>query len=140
MYINIKMATSKDTEKFCEACKKDFNGEKAVGCEGMYASWFHIQCSGPTTKQLQALDSCDSLKWLCPTCVKVNLNRGRTAENEQGGAFHQQLSVAVKEAIREKTSKQQECMHLDLCTLIQTAVKAAISGYKNPMKHMLIKQ
>ncbi|GLV36019.1 hypothetical protein CBL_01783 [Carabus blaptoides fortunei] len=57
------MANNKERDKFCEKCKKEFDGVKIVGCEGNCANWFHEESSGLTNKQYQVLENCDAMKW-----------------------------------------------------------------------------
>lgn len=106
---SIKISNNKERDKFCEKCKKEFGGEKIVGCEGNCACWFHVECSGLTNKQYQILDNCDAMKWFCKTCVIVQ-NATRLIEAE--------TSASNDKVIISKA---------DLNAIIQTAVKQVVS-------------
>lgn len=57
-------------DETCAQCKKDFNEDKIIGCEGSCLRWFHIECVNITRKQVEVLETLKSAKWFCRVCYQ----------------------------------------------------------------------
>ncbi|KAK9880888.1 hypothetical protein WA026_013215 [Henosepilachna vigintioctopunctata] len=62
------MAAENSEPEKCVKCLIEFNGDKAIGCEGKCKWWFHLKCSELNNKDFNVIKNCEGVKWFCETC------------------------------------------------------------------------
>ncbi|KAK9873289.1 hypothetical protein WA026_021778 [Henosepilachna vigintioctopunctata] len=62
------MASENSEPKKCGKCLIEFNGDKAIGCEGKCKRWFHLKHSELNNNDFNVIKTCKGVKWFCETC------------------------------------------------------------------------
>ncbi|KAK9871504.1 hypothetical protein WA026_012875 [Henosepilachna vigintioctopunctata] len=136
-------AETSEIEK-CSKCLIEFNGDKAIGCEGKCKRWFHLKCCELNNKDFNFIKNCKGVKWFCQICygeseVMGNILKALELLNQKVNTLECNQEKILQEKYRVESSapKNEEKSKGSKCALIVEAKSTEINKSSDDIKRAI---